>query len=91
MGGSSSIRLHSKTYKQLKVIQKDGESLLDTLNRILPEDVDEIERIDEDVVAIPTPPEVSQRVKKMAGQNVSANDVVAELIAEYEDEVNNNE
>jgi hypothetical protein len=31
---------------------------------------------------LPTPSDVSQRVKSLAGQNVSANDVIDELIEE---------
>lgn len=84
MDDTSSIRLHGQTYERLKELQREDESLTDALNRILPDEVGEVTRIDENVVAIPTPREVSQRVNKMAGENVSANDVVATLIEEYE-------
>lgn len=84
--GGSSIRLHGQTYTRLKEIQRDDESMLDALNRILPEDVDEVEQIDEEAVAIPTPPEISERVNKMAGKNVSANDVIDQLIEQHTEE-----
>lgn len=82
----SSIRLHGETYQRLKEMRQESETMLDVLNRILPEDVDEVEKIerpDEEVVALPTPSDVSRRVKSLAGQNVSANDVIDELIEEH--------
>lgn len=82
---ASSIRLHGSTYSRLKELKEEGESVKDVLNRILPDDVDEVERIDENVVGLPTSSEVTKKVNEMAGDNVSANDVIDRLIDEYED------
>jgi len=80
----SSIRLHGSTYDKLKELKQEGETIKDVLNRILPDDVEEVERIDENVVGLPTPSEVTKKVNEMAGENVSANDVVDRLIDEHE-------
>jgi len=83
--GTSSIRLHGSTYERLKELRDDGETVKDVLNRILPDDVDEVKRIDENVVGLPTSSEVTKKVNEMAGDNVSANDVIDKLIDEHED------
>ena len=87
-GNESSVRLHGETYQRLKEIQEEGETLKEAMNKILPDDeeVDIIAGSNTDPVAVPIPSEVSERVNEMAGQNVSANDVVAHLIEEYENE-----
>lgn len=82
---TKSIRLYGTTYQKLKSLQRDGEALVDTLNRILPDEVEELEQIEEDVVALPTPSSVTERINDMAGDNVSANDVIDRLIEEHED------
>jgi len=50
------------------------------------EEVEKLERPDDKVVALPTPSEVSQRVNSLAGNNVSANDVIDHLIDEHEED-----
>lgn len=85
-GDESSIRLHGSTYDKLKELKQEGETIKDVLNRILPDDVDEVERIDENVVGLPTPSEVTKKVNEMAGENVSANDVIDRLIEEHEND-----
>lgn len=82
----SSIRLHGSTYDRLKKMKEGDDTIRDVLNRILPEDVDEVERIDENVVGLPTPSEVTDKVNQMAGENVSANDVIDRLIDEYQED-----
>lgn len=82
---TKSIRLYGTTYQELKSLQEDDEALVDTLNRILPDEVEELEQIEEDVVALPTPSSVTERINDMAGDNVSANDVIDRLIEEHED------
>lgn len=81
----SSVRLYGSTYERLKSLKREGESIKDVLNRVMPDDVDEVERIDENVVGLPAPSEVTEQINKMAGENVSANDVVDRLIDEHQD------
>jgi len=81
----SSIRLHGTTYEKLKDMKREGETIRDVLNRILPDDVEEVERIDENVVGLPTPAHVTQKVNEMAGENVSANDVIDRMIDEHDE------
>jgi len=88
-GPESSIRLRGETYQRLKELRRDDETVLDALNRVLPDDVEEVEKLerpDDKVVALPTPSEVSQRVNSLAGNNVSANDVIDHLIDEHEED-----
>lgn len=80
----SSIRLHGSTYDKLKELKREDETIKDVLNRILPDDIEEVERIDENVVGLPTPSEVTKKVNEMAGENVSANDVIDRMIQEHE-------
>lgn len=87
--GSTSIRLHRDTYNSLKEMKENDETTLGVLYRILEENEDNLEKVtfpDIDIVALPVPQELNEKVNSLAGDNASADDVVTQLIEEHNNE-----
>jgi len=88
-GGGSSIRLRGETYRRLKDIKREDETMLEALNKVIPDDLGKVEKIErphDKVVALPTPSDLSKRINNLAGQNVSASDVVDQFIERHQEE-----
>lgn len=86
---SASIRLHRDTYNSLKEMRQKDETTLGVLNRILGENEDDLEKVtfpDIEIVALPVPQEINEKVSSLAGDNASADDVVTKLIEEHNNE-----
>lgn len=84
---TKSIRVYGDTYNRLKSLRRDGESVAEVVQRIMPDDVGEVvERPEEETVGIVVPKQTGQKISKMAGENVSANDVIEQLIDNHEED-----
>lgn len=80
----TTIRVYGDTYRRLAVLREEGESVREVVERILPDETFVIERPESDVVAVRVDPESAQQINSMAGENVTANDVIEHLLERCE-------
>lgn len=76
MSSTKTVRLYGDTHSQLKDVKEDGETFDEALRRILPEDVEVVEHPEQEVVGVAVSSETHDKVMTMAGQNVTADEVV---------------
>jgi hypothetical protein len=85
----ASVRLHGETYSRLKSLKDDDETIQEALEKIAScpdEEIEVIERPEDEVVAIPADESVAKQIRMLAGENTTANDVVDKLLDMYEHE-----
>lgn len=78
-----SIRLYKSTTSRLHEMKREDETLEDVLERIIPDG--DLEEVSEATISLPADATLVEKLKIMAGANVSASDVVDQLIDEYQD------